>query len=126
MNKQARGCGLAKAFDDPLVEHGKRDAATTDEQARKVWIEISERRAQNMRALVSELGPDGTLRADITINEAADVIWATASAELYILFTQERGWAPEAYEQWLADSWSRLLLHTRSKTNRHKASRDRS
>jgi AcrR family transcriptional regulator len=86
------------------------DAATTDDEARQVWREISDRRARNMRDLVRDLGPDGTLRAGLSVDEAADVIWATASAELFILFTQERGWTPEAYECWLADTWSRLLL----------------
>ncbi len=87
-----------------------RDAATTDDEARTVWTEISERRARNMRLLVHELGPDGTLRPGLTIDEAADVVWATASAEVYLLFVQERGWTPEAYERWLAVSWSQLLL----------------
>ena len=63
-----------------------------------------------MRDLVRDLGPDGTLRAGLSVDEAADVVWATASAELFILFTQERSWTPEAYERWLADTWPRLLL----------------
>jgi len=40
-----------------------RDAATTEPEAKQVWEEISARRARNMRDLVRELGPDGTLRA---------------------------------------------------------------
>lgn len=87
-----------------------RDAATTNDEAQQVWREISDRRARNMRDLVRDLGPDGTLRAGLSIDEAADVVWATASAELFILFTQERSWTPEAYEHWLADMWYRLLL----------------
>ena len=86
------------------------DAATTDDEARQVWREISDRRARNMRDLVRDLGPDGTLRAGLSVDEAADVVWATASAELFILLTQERSWTPEAYERWLADTWARLLL----------------
>ena len=87
-----------------------RDAATTDDDAQQVWREISDRRARNMRDLVRDLGPDGTLRPGLSVDEAADVVWATASAELFILFSQERHWSPEAYERWLADTWSRLLL----------------
>ena len=63
-----------------------------------------------MRDLIRELGPAGTLRVGLSIDEAADVVWATASAELFVLFTQERGWTREAYERWLADTWSRHLL----------------
>lgn len=87
-----------------------RDAGTTDNEAQQVWREISDRRARNMRDLVRDLGPDGTLRSELSVDEAADVIWATASAELFILFSNERGWTPESYAQWLADTWSRLLL----------------
>lgn len=89
-----------------------RDAATTEPEASQVWQDVSERRARNMRDLVRELGP-GTLRAGLSVDEAGDVIWATAGAELFVLLTVERGWTLEAYERWLADTWSRLLLSER-------------
>lgn len=101
------------------------DAATTDDEAHQVWREISDRRAQNMRHLVRDLGPDGTLRAGLSVDEAADVIWATASAELFVLFTQQRRWTPRAYERWLADTWSRLLLAQGQGTDRDRPTRRR-
>jgi len=87
-----------------------RDAASTEPDAQRVWKEIADRRARNMRDLVSELGPAGTLRDGLTLEEAADVVWATASAELFILFTTDRGLTLQQYERWLADTWQRLLL----------------
>ncbi|MCU1401390.1 MAG: acrR 1 [Acidimicrobiales bacterium] len=87
-----------------------RDAASTDAESHRVWREISDRRARNMRDLVRELGPDSTRRSGLTVDDAADVLWATASAEMFILLTRERGWTNERYEQWLADTWTRLLL----------------
>jgi hypothetical protein len=87
-----------------------RDAATTDAEAKQVWQEINDRRARNMRDLVADLGPDGTLRDGLTTDEAADVIWATASAEMFILLTAERSWTLDHYEQWLTDTWHRLIL----------------
>ena len=87
-----------------------RDAATTEPEARQVWREVSERRARNMRDLVRNLGPEGTLRPGLSVEEAADVIWATAGAELFAQLTAERGWTLDAYERWLADTWCRLLL----------------
>ena len=101
------------------------DAATTDDEAHEVWREISDRRARNMRHLVRDLGPDGTLRAGLSVDEAADVIWATASAELFVLFTQQRRWTPRAYERWLADTWSRLLLAEGEGTDRDRPTRRR-
>ena len=40
----------------------------------------------------------GGLRAGLTVAEAADVIWATNSAELFLLLTAERDWSPDRYE----------------------------
>ena len=87
-----------------------RDASSTEPEAEEVWREISERRAANMRRLVQDLKSTGRLRPDMSINDAADVVWATNSPELYVMLTVERGWPPQRYERWLADSWCRLLL----------------
>jgi AcrR family transcriptional regulator len=86
-----------------------RDAASTEADAAAVWQEISERRAANMRRLVGALAGDG-LRAGLSVDEAADIIWATASSELFVLLTEERSWSLDKYESFLADTWRRLLL----------------
>ncbi|HEY1617148.1 MAG TPA: TetR/AcrR family transcriptional regulator [Streptosporangiaceae bacterium] len=87
-----------------------RDAASTEPEARKVWREISDRRAANMRKLVLDLSQAGGLRPGLSVEDAADVIWATNSSELYVLLTAERSWTADHYESWLADTWHRLLL----------------
>jgi AcrR family transcriptional regulator len=87
-----------------------RDASSTEPEARDVWEEISQRRASNMRKLVQDLADAGGLRDDLTIDEAADIVWATNSSELYVLFTDQRGWSPQRFERWLADAWRRLIL----------------
>ncbi len=90
-----------------------RDASATESEAAQVWREISDRRAKNMRDLVRNLKAADGLRDDLSIDEAADTIWATNSSELYVLLTVERGWSADRYERWLADTWCRLLLrHT--------------
>ncbi|MDQ6616826.1 MAG: TetR/AcrR family transcriptional regulator [Actinomycetota bacterium] len=87
-----------------------RDASSTEPEAQAVWQEISGRRADNMRKLARDLRDAGGLRSDLSIDEAADVIWATNSSELFVLLTVERGWSPGRFERWLADTWRRLLL----------------
>ena len=87
-----------------------RDAASTEPEAEQVWQEISERRAANMRRLIRDIRDTGGLRDDLSINEAADVVWAMNSPELYLLLTRERGWSARHFERWLADAWCRLLL----------------
>ncbi|MFN2608439.1 MAG: TetR/AcrR family transcriptional regulator [Acidimicrobiales bacterium] len=87
-----------------------RDASATEPEAEQVWREISDRRAANMQKLAEDLQATGGLRAGMSPSEAADVIWVTNSAEVYVLLTAERGWSPGRYERWLADAWCRLLL----------------
>ena len=87
-----------------------RDASSTESEARIVWREINERRALNMRKFVRDLHRCGGLRPDLSIKSAADIVWVINSSELYALFTKERGWSPNHYERWLADTMCRLLI----------------
>ena len=83
-------------------------AAAAEPELDQLWSEVSERRASNMRRLAAELAETGHLL--VPLEEAADVIWATNSPELYLLLVHQRGWAPERYRDWLLASWQRLLL----------------
>lgn len=87
-----------------------RDAASTEPEARQVWEEISERRAANMRLLISGIRDAGGLRSGLSLETAADTVWMMNSAEVYALLTVERGWSPQRFERWLADTWCRLIL----------------
>jgi AcrR family transcriptional regulator len=87
-----------------------RDASATEPEAQRVWQEVAERRATNMRALVRDIRDAGGLRAGLSVEEAADIVWTLNSSEVYVLLTVERGWSPRRFERWLADSWCRLLL----------------
>jgi hypothetical protein len=85
-------------------------AASADAELAKLWDEISERRAANMLLLAADLLATGEVRDGVSQQEIADVIWATNSSEMYVMLVEQRGWTPDAYEQWLADAWQRLLL----------------
>lgn len=87
-----------------------RDASATEPEVAVVWQQISDRRAANMRLVVADLAGTGRLRADLSHEDAADIIWATNSPEFYVMFTSERAWDPDRFKQWLADAWRRLLL----------------
>lgn len=87
-----------------------RDAAVTDTEASAVWSEISERRAANMHKFIDDLRAAGGVRDGLATDTAADTVWVTNSVEVFVMLTDQRGWTPEAYEQWLVDLWSRFLL----------------
>jgi AcrR family transcriptional regulator len=83
-------------------------AAPAERELAELWREIAERRAANMRRFIDALAAVGTLRVEP--GEAADIVWATNAPELYQLLAGQRGWTPERYEHFLADTWQRLLL----------------
>ena len=83
-------------------------AAPAEPELAVMWHQIAERRAANMHRFAADLAAVSDLRVDPS--EAADIIWATNAPELYQLLTVHRGWSPERYEHFLADTWRRLLL----------------
>jgi AcrR family transcriptional regulator len=86
------------------------EAAPLDPALGKMWSEIAERRARNMKLLAYELAATGQLRRGLSVDMAADILWSMNSPEYYLLLVEHRGWKPEALEQWLSESWCRLLL----------------
>jgi AcrR family transcriptional regulator len=86
------------------------EGARTDPDLKAFAGELSARRVGHMRVLVADLAAKGGLRADLSSEMAADVIWAMNSSEFYLLCVRDRGWTPESFERWLADGWKRLLL----------------
>jgi AcrR family transcriptional regulator len=85
-------------------------AARTDQELAQLWSDISERRARNMVLLAEDLASTGSVRRDLSIQDVADIVWATNASEFYALLVLQRGWSPERFEHWLADSWKRILL----------------
>ena len=83
-------------------------AARDEPELAVLWAEIAERRAANMRLFVADLAAVAPLRLDP--DQAADIVWATNAAEMYQLLVSQRGWSPRRYEDFLADTWRRLLL----------------
>jgi AcrR family transcriptional regulator len=87
-----------------------RDAATRDPDCAALHTEITRRRAANMLLFAVDLRATGELRADLTDDEVADIVWSMNAAEYYNLLVDDRGWTPQRYGAFLADAWRRLLL----------------
>jgi AcrR family transcriptional regulator len=83
-------------------------AASTEPELARLWNQIAERRAANMRLFVADLAAAAPLRLDP--DQAADIVWATNATEMYQLLVGQRGWSPQQYEHFLADTWRRVLL----------------
>ncbi|HEY2822722.1 MAG TPA: helix-turn-helix domain-containing protein [Candidatus Acidoferrum sp.] len=85
-------------------------AAPLDPELDALWQSISHRRAENMRLLAKDLAATGGLRPGLSIAKAADIIWSMNSPEFYLLLVEQRGWTAKDFEEWLGESWIRLLL----------------
>lgn len=87
-----------------------RDAAGSDAESAALWKEIADRRATNMRQFAANLRDTGELRADLTDDDVADIVWSMNGTEYWVLLVGDRGWSPERFAAYLIDAWSRLLL----------------
>jgi hypothetical protein len=87
-----------------------RDAAASDTEVAAVLEQISAARLERMTANARGLLQGGHLRPGITLEQAADILWACSSPELYELLVTRRGWPAERYGQFIAQALAATLL----------------
>lgn len=92
----------------PLQE-ALREAGRADPECARAWSGLVDRRAGNMLLFAQDLRRTGQLRTDLSDQQVADIVWATSSAEHFLLLAQ-RGWTPGQFGTHLADLWTRALL----------------
>jgi AcrR family transcriptional regulator len=86
------------------------DAARSDPDAATLLAEIARQRQEGQRRVARSLARSGALRAGVRERDAADVIHALASPEVYGLLVLDRGWDGERYERWMTDTLRQQLL----------------
>lgn len=85
-------------------------AAGTDPDAAALLDELTSQRQQGQRTIARSLARAGALRPGVRERDAADVIHALMSPELYRLLVVDRGWRADRYERWLTDTLQDQLL----------------
>ena len=85
-------------------------AAASDPEAGPLLDELTRQRTQGQRAIARSLARRGALRAGLRERDAADLIHALASPELYRLLVVDREWKVERYERWLCETLCSQLL----------------
>jgi AcrR family transcriptional regulator len=78
------------------------DAARSDDAAASLLAEIARQRQDGQRRVARALARSGALRDGLKERDAADIIHALASPEVYGLLVLDRGWSGERYERWVA------------------------
>jgi len=87
-----------------LVDAGRSDAA-----AAALIEEIQQQRSQGQRQIARALDRRGALRDGLRERDAADLVHALMSPDVYRLLVVERGWSPARYEAWLASTLEQQL-----------------
>lgn len=87
-----------------------RDAAASDPEIAALLDEISASRHERMTLNARGLASAGHLRPGIPISEAADILWAYSSPELYELLVIRRGWPAERHGHFVGQALIAALL----------------
>jgi AcrR family transcriptional regulator len=87
-----------------------RAAASTDAGAADVWATLQQERVTGMTHFGQHLHESGHLRADVSAEEARDVLWTHNSVEMWDLLVNQRGWSLERYGRWTGRQLISALL----------------
>ncbi|MGH3303336.1 MAG: TetR/AcrR family transcriptional regulator [Streptosporangiaceae bacterium] len=85
-------------------------ASGSDPEAAALLTNYIRLRDQGQKLIAAALRRGGTLQPGLRERDAADVIHALMSPELYRLLVIDRGWPPERYERWLTSTLIERLL----------------
>src|SRR3954454_10103671 len=64
------------------------------------------------RRVVQSLHDKGALRRGLGVDRGADIMWTLNHPDVWHLLVGARGWSPEEYERWFADTLCAQLLRS--------------
>jgi AcrR family transcriptional regulator len=90
-----------------------RAAAPIDPEIAALWDRIQTEYHANQRAVVQSVHEKGALAASLDVDRATDILWTLNNPTVWQLLVGRRGWTPDQYEQWCADTACSQLLGRR-------------
>lgn len=88
-----------------------RSAAAVDPAIARLREDLQLRqRRTGMTTVASWIAARGPLRAGLTVDEAAAIIWTSTSPEVHKMLRVDWDWSPQRYEAWLRDTLLYALL----------------
>jgi AcrR family transcriptional regulator len=87
-----------------------RAASPLDSDIAALWERIQSEYRGNQRAIVQSVADKGALRPQLDVELATDILWTINHPDVWHLLVAERGWTPDQYEHWTADSACSQLL----------------
>jgi len=85
------------------------EAAASDPVVARLVDDQEQRRAITARWMVDGVAALSPLRPGLTADDATESVWALMDPVLFVRLTRRRGWPPERYETWWAESVLHLL-----------------
>jgi AcrR family transcriptional regulator len=127
VRSQPNGLSMLRAFLDTVVAVEPRvrpyssvvyAARLGDATAAELWRNRLGSRYMGVTMVMSRINDEGGLRGDVTVEEAADVMWAITSPHYYEYLVIERGWSSERYRSHLEEVIASTLLAPSRKPQR--------
>jgi AcrR family transcriptional regulator len=85
-------------------------AAEADHEVAQLRAELDSSRLARMTRVATVLASKTNLRADLSIHEAAQVMWTYSSPELYQLLVIKCGWPPDRFGRFVGEALGAALL----------------
>jgi AcrR family transcriptional regulator len=90
-----------------------RGAGVVAPELAKLEQEREHLRYEKEEGMINFLRDAGALRPGLSHKTARDIFWLLTGGDVYRMLVRERGWSPQKYQNWLADTLVRSLLRKR-------------
>ena len=91
-----------------------RAAAGEDADSAALFARLQTEYRANQHAVVESLRRKRALARGLGVERGADILWTINHPDVWQLLVVERGWSPEEYERWCADTACAQLLQSGS------------
>ena len=81
-----------------------------DPEVDALWSRIQGEFHANQQVIVESLAAKKALRPGLEVERATDILWMLNHPDVWQHLVRERGWTPEDYERWFADTACAQLL----------------
>ena len=109
LRRNARNARTVKERIAPVLQV-IRDGAPVDTEVAALWELIQTDFYANQRSIVESVDEKHALKPGLDVARAADILWTLNHPDLWLLLVGRRGWTPEQFEQWFADTACAQLL----------------
>lgn len=96
-------------------------AAGSDPDAARLLDELTGQRRRGQGALAESLARAEALRPPLRRRDAADIVHALMSPEVYRMLVHDSGWSPARFQRWLSAALIEQLLGPAAETGQHRS-----